>query len=76
MSRKAFLAPDAAGVKFKFRVQDPALKLAPHELLAIAKSEALVPDNVNPEKLNVPPLIVTVSGSLVFPTATAPKLRL
>jgi hypothetical protein len=74
--REAVLTPDAAGVKVNSTVHDPVLSAAPQELLAMANSPAFAPETVNPEKLKAPPLIVALSGSLVFPSSTAPKLRL
>jgi hypothetical protein len=46
-----------------------------HVLLAIANSAAFVSENVKPVKLKTPPLMVRVSGALVTPLVTSPKLK-
>jgi len=72
----AVLTPEAVGVKVNSTVHAPPFNAPVHVLLEIANSAALAPARATPEKLMTPPLMVTVSGSLVFPTGTAPKLRL
>jgi len=68
----AVFIPLAPGAKVRATKHDPLRGLL-HELLAMANSEALLPERVRPEKLKAPPLRVTVSVALVCPAGTAPK---
>lgn len=71
----AVRTPPAAGVKVTSKEQVALPDVLEHVLLAIANSAAFVPDSVKPVKLKAPPLMVRVSGALVTPLVTRPKLN-
>jgi hypothetical protein len=79
-TRVAVRTPEAEGVKVMVTEQlEDAIKVAPHVLLVIAKSEELAPVIAIPVMLrtDVPPLLsVTDLGELVDPIATLAKVTL
>jgi len=79
-TRVAVRTPEAEGVKVMVTEQlEDAIKVAPHVLLVIAKSEELAPVIAIPVMLrtDVPPLLsVTDLGELVDPIATLEKVTL